>query len=546
MPNVRADYSTLRGHLASTDEPEVPMSFHEVALLVRGLPTSALKYQAWWHNTLTSPQGRAWLDSGRRAIVSIRNQTVRFVLHDGASEPVVNRTARSQVLMDGVRALALFTERAGYASINAAVAEHTIFLPPETVAQTGGQALLPVIRNMLRRGEMSATSSGRRVLLDDNTSPKLAFLWAAGKTTGPDLQYNHVWDGSGDPDLYTALWNLCATPAFLAKTTDGRNHPEVRAMLRYRAFDLYGWSPIGVETPTEPPGYSSLVWAPMPAPVEDLEATLRARLMAAPKSRPAIAARELGWLFSEWISDTALGPASEIPSAPLGALRAISTLDHVRTLVSAWKDRGRPAQLAFPWPRQRWLALLPQYSDELNRLPDTLDRPTVRAACSEASEGPRQAVAAFLAVMAWGFGVGVGYGPWRTRRILSATPDAAERLRRVAEVVRLEGAAAGYDTLASQLTGLKYLGPAFGTKYLYFVQPPGASPTALILDRLVASVLDELGHPTDPIFWSSATYKGYLTTVHQWAGELGCQPDEVEFVLFQNAATKARSQWAKG
>jgi hypothetical protein len=40
------------------------------------------------------------------------------------------------------------------------------------------------------------------------------------------------------PEIYTALWNLCATPAFLAKTADGQNHPKVRVALKYRAFDL--------------------------------------------------------------------------------------------------------------------------------------------------------------------------------------------------------------------------------------------------------------------------------------------------------------------
>src|SRR5262245_27146245 len=55
---------------------------------------------------------------------------------------------------------------------------------------------------------------------------------------GPDVQYNHVWNDSANPDAYTALWNVCATPAFLAKTTDGSNHPDVVAALRYRAWEL--------------------------------------------------------------------------------------------------------------------------------------------------------------------------------------------------------------------------------------------------------------------------------------------------------------------
>ena len=73
------------------------------------------------------------------------------------------------------------------------------------------------------------------MLLDDNTSPTLAFLWAASRAQGPDVQFNHVRNDSANPDAYTALWNIRATPALLAKTTDGSNHPELVAGLRCRA-----------------------------------------------------------------------------------------------------------------------------------------------------------------------------------------------------------------------------------------------------------------------------------------------------------------------
>ena len=42
---------------------------------------------------------------------------------------------------------------------------------------------------------------------------------------GPDVQFNHVWSVSRDPDAYTALWHLCATPAFLAKCQWPRRSP---------------------------------------------------------------------------------------------------------------------------------------------------------------------------------------------------------------------------------------------------------------------------------------------------------------------------------
>jgi hypothetical protein len=47
-----------------------------------------------------------------------------------------------------------------------------------------------------------------------------------------------------------------------------------------------------------------LAWLEHPGPVADLEATLRARMAAAPKNRATVAAREIGWLFSGWEPDT--------------------------------------------------------------------------------------------------------------------------------------------------------------------------------------------------------------------------------------------------
>jgi hypothetical protein len=212
------------------------------------------------------------------------------------------RVVRPEV-MDGASALRNLLTRAGYQSVEQAVAEHTIFLDPSVVAQTRGQPIFPSIRNMLRRRQFETLVDGTRVLLDDNTTPTDAFLWAAGLIKGPDVQFNHVWTAAQDVRAYTALWNVCATPAFLAKTTDGRNHPGVVAALQYRAFDLYGFHPVGTAVPTRPEAYESLVWAPHPPQISDLQAALRARLHARPKSPGAIAAREIGWLFSEWNPD---------------------------------------------------------------------------------------------------------------------------------------------------------------------------------------------------------------------------------------------------
>lgn len=213
-------------------------------------------------------------------------------------------------LLDGVERLtSLLVGQARYPSVVAAVAEHAVFLHPETVAQTRGEPLFPVIRlrNMSERGNI-ATHAGRRVLLDDNTAPTSAFLWAAGLKRGGyrDTQFNHVWNASRDVGAYTALWNVCATPAFLAKTTDGSNHPQVIAALRYHAYKQFGMLPADTTPPPEPTGYAELRWAESTPRIADLEASVRERLRRSPKSRTAKACREIGWLFSGWDPDPSI------------------------------------------------------------------------------------------------------------------------------------------------------------------------------------------------------------------------------------------------
>jgi hypothetical protein len=308
-------YDPLTDYLRSIPPHEgVGIDLRVLDRMVRGLPPSSASAE-WWANTAGHSQALAWLSVGRRARVDLAAGRVIF----SAAGPPVARGARSGIdtrvpaVMNGIKAFDAVLRRAGYRSVAAALAEHTVFLDPKTVDQTGGQPVFMVIRDMMRRGQIGFLADGRRVLLDDNTTPTWAFLWAAGRNKGPDVQYNHVWTDAQNPELYTALWNLCATPAFLAKTTDGQNHPEVRTALQYRAYQLYGAHPLGEIPPPKPQSFDRLHWAPMPDPIADLEATYRARLATSPKSRMAIAAREIGWLFSDWLPDQSL-PAPTLVS----------------------------------------------------------------------------------------------------------------------------------------------------------------------------------------------------------------------------------------
>lgn len=201
-------------------------------------------------------------------------------------------------------------------------------------------------------------------------------------------------------------------------------------------------------------------------------------------------------------------------------------------VVRSWQANGRPAQPGMLWQRKRWLASFPESGNVLDSLPEYLDRATVRTACLDASRSPTAALDAFLVVMAWGYGK-VGYGLWRTSRILQENSHAPDRLARVAQHLAHRGALDAYGLLAGECQ-LHGLGPAFGTKYLYFCPQSAAGPRALIFDRLVAGWLAEhVDVRLNPAAWSPNTYRHYLELVSSWADALGVACDEVEGCIFQ-------------
>jgi hypothetical protein len=211
-------------------------------------------------------------------------------------------------------------------------------------------------------------------------------------------------------------------------------------------------------------------------------------------------------------------------------------------IVRRWQAGGRPRQPGIGWPRPRWLAWFPASDELLGSLPDRLDRATVRAACSQAARSPAAAWQAFMVVMVWGQGM-TGYGPWRTARILNDTSDAKDRLARVARHLAQDGALEAYRRFGGDCR-LRWLGPAFGTKYLYFC-PQGPGSPALILDRLVAQWLTNNTQRTvraGP--WSPSTYRRYLELVGSWATALDVAADEVEWCMFQAQSDQTGNQWA--
>ena len=218
---------------------------------------------------------------------------------------------------DGFAVLADLVAKSAFKTIEQAVASLALFSHPDTVAQTQHKPLFRSVRNVARRGQIEELQ-GCWIAYDDNKSPTDAVLWCnmLSRKDLADVQFNHIYQNSQDPDLYTSLANLCVTPAFLAKLTD--THSRISALLQYRSFELYGWAPSGKEVPKKPANYDNLFWAPPLPPIEDVAATVRAVMVRRPKDRTVQIVRRIGWLFSNYCPEPAT-PIVEPPTAGHGA-----------------------------------------------------------------------------------------------------------------------------------------------------------------------------------------------------------------------------------
>ncbi|MEU5341966.1 MULTISPECIES: hypothetical protein [unclassified Streptomyces] len=176
---------------------------------------------------------------------------------------------------------------------------------------------------------------------------------------------------------------------------------------------------------------------------------------------------------------------------------------------------------------------------------------------AERSEWSEALVASYV----WGQGR-TGYGPHRLREIL-AEPTVDDALATAGSVLRQEGAVAAYRGLRGAVKGL---GPAFFTKFLYFLDQghlldpatdAPAEPRALILDQRVARVMRahatrvgaDMALASAPAVaawiwsdsgWTSHRYGVYLEWIHAATEQLasagigwpGSRPDLLELALF--------------
>lgn len=139
----------------------------------------------------------------------------------------------------------------------------------------------------------------------------------------------------------------------------------------------------------------------------------------------------------------------------------------------------------------------------------------------------------FLAAVIWGFGI-VGYGPSRVAKIAA---DAGPRLDPALEAIDAAartGEAEAWDAFTGSHK-LRGLGPAFATKVAYFASlavDDSATTAPLIADLNTSwAVWDLVGLPRS--VERRASYLRYVELARQWASDLECRPDDVEWALFE-------------
>lgn len=176
----------------------------------------------------------------------------------------------------------------------------------------------------------------------------------------------------------------------------------------------------------------------------------------------------------------------------------------------------------------------------IDALPQRLDRDEVATIVAERLRASEVAPALVVA-MIWGHGDS-GYGPYRTALVLTgrsrpkghpADPKVLEKLQQSTIVLKQQGPIEAFRRLnnAGHIAGL---GPAFFTKWLYFVSaaedPRGPNATP-ILDRLVTSWFWQQTE-TRLRYARTDDYDAYGRILRAWGEPFDKSPVQVEESIF--------------
>lgn len=202
-------------------------------------------------------------------------------------------------------------------------------------------------------------------------------------------------------------------------------------------------------------------------------------------------------------------------------------------------------QGTFPWhrgPWQREMHDLPEVLAVLDRLPERVDRDSTRRIVLEELQAGR-VVPAFVCVMIWGYGT-IGVGPVRTRWVLTGVgtrgasqapilPTVEVNLEAGVQTVRIQGPREAFWLMNNE-GGVKHLGSAYFTKWLYFASAlngPDDPDAAPILDKQVIGWLKN--HAGISLNANSTnSYAEYLDLLTAWGTEHERSRVQVEKAIF--------------
>ena len=168
---------------------------------------------------------------------------------------------------------------------------------------------------------------------------------------------------------------------------------------------------------------------------------------------------------------------------------------------------------------------------------------------------------AFVAAMAWGFRPN-SYGPFRTNEMLNSSKQGLEGDEALTILLEIfdelkSGSAKPIDAYKKLSRKINGLGPAFGTKFLYFASCE--ADRVPILDAVVANwlwkygVRDSKGKWLSAVPWKSTNYQRYLDFCDEACRELQVTDRGlIEYLMFIDAQYsdyielgKRQPDWAK-
>lgn len=193
----------------------------------------------------------------------------------------------------------------------------------------------------------------------------------------------------------------------------------------------------------------------------------------------------------------------------------------------------------FQIPREWWMSALEVAGRPTDQFPaDVVTRDSLFDMASGADSDPVAAERLLWNSVAWGLGK-------RKRlvkkRIASFAADPEALSAALVEAARLSKTdpEAAYSLLQPGRPLIKYLGPAFFTKFLYFAGEGAADHPSLILDQRVATALNRFGWKSLPTQggWAASAYGRYASLTARWTTELNCpRRDLIERYLFDRGA----------